>query len=64
VISAFIFFFFFFYGGDACDLQVRILRSGKCNTLSFEKRKINNKKSNFSLETDLGVVLMFAENMI
>jgi hypothetical protein len=39
VISALFFFFFFFYGGDACDVQVRILRSGKSNTLSFEKRK-------------------------
>jgi hypothetical protein len=42
-------------------LQVRILRSGKRKNPLFQKGK---KKKNFSLEKNLGVVLMFAENMI
>jgi len=61
VISAFFVVFFFFYEVMLAIFKCEFLEAAKAKPLSFKKKK---KKQSFSLEKNLGVVLMFAENMI
>jgi hypothetical protein len=60
VISAFFFFFFFYVVMLLAIFKCEFLEAAKAKTLSFKKEK----KRSFSLERNLGVVLMSAENMI
>jgi hypothetical protein len=60
VISAFVFVFFFFYEVMLAIFKCEFLEAAKAKPLSFKQKKIKS----FSLENNLGVVLMFAENMI